>query len=156
MKLAAGMLVAMASGLVGCAPMAPMAPVAPAGPIGPATVSVAEKAPFGPYLVGPDGRSLYILEGTRGASGINRCDGECLRIWPPLHPAGRMIAPGIDARRLSNVRGYGGPHVAYAGWPLYYYHHDRAPGDTTGQHVRDAWGTWHLLSPSGAPIRPGR
>lgn len=38
--------------------------------------------------------------------------------------------------------------------PLYYYHRDRGPGDTTGQHVTDAWGARHLLSPSGEPIRP--
>jgi predicted lipoprotein with Yx(FWY)xxD motif len=50
---------------------------------------------------------------------------------------------------------YGGSQATYGGWPLYYYHHDAAPGDTTGQNVHDRWGMWYLVSPSGNPIRPG-
>ena len=151
-------LAAAAFGLAGCA-MYPDEPYHDAGydaGYGTSVVTTASKAPFGTFLVDGDGRSLYILEGTRGTAG-GRCSGECLRVWPPLH-AGRppVAGAGIDPARLVTVMAHGAPHVTYDGWPLYYYHHDRAPGDTTGQHVTDRWGTWHLLSPSGEPIRPSR
>ena len=117
-------------------------------------VSTARKAPFGTFLVDGEGRSLYILEGTRGTAGT-RCSGECLQVWPPLHVSRPPVAGrGIDPAMLSAVRAHGAPHLSYAGWPLYYYHRDRAPGDTTGQDVHDRWGAWYLLSPSGEPIRP--
>ena len=151
MKIPTLMLAAAALGLSGCATYAPP----PGGPYaGPARISTATKAPFGPYLVGPNGMSLYMLEGTRGTP-AERCSGRCLQIWPPLHVAAPPIAgPGIDPARLSTIMAHGHTHVTYGGWTLFYYHRDRVPGDTTGQHVTDAWGTWHLVSPSGEPIRP--
>ena len=154
-----------ALGLTACAgyPPAPYGPArAPYGPpqapygtaYGAAMVTTTSKAPFGTYLVDGRGRALYILEGTRGG-GMNRCMGDCLRVWPPLHGgAGPAAGPGINPAQLRTMPMHGAPHLAYAGWPLYYYHRDRGPGDTTGQHVTDRWGTWHLLSPSGQPIRP--
>lgn len=151
MKIPSLLIAAAALGLTGCAAYAP-APVMLAAPV---TVTTASKAPFGTYLVDGAGRSLYILEGERGMVGTSRCTRDCLAVWPPLHRAGRPIAgAGIDPARLSSVPMHGHAHATYAGWPLYYYVRDRGPGDTTGQHVTDRWGTWHLLSPSGAPIRP--
>ena len=147
MKIPTLMLVAAALGVNGCATVR-----TPAGPI---TLTSANKAPYGSYVVDAGGRALYILEGTRGAPGTNRCSGPCLQIWPPLGATAPQVVGGrLSQRLVSVVPGYGGPQVAYAGWPLYYYHHDRVPSDTTGQHVTDSWGTWHLLSPSGQPIRP--
>ena len=117
-------------------------------------VTTANKAPFGTYLVDGAGRALYILEGTRGTAAA-RCSGECLRVWPPLHVrAPATPGPAVNAARLGTMMAHGHTHVTYDGWTLFYYHRDRAPGDTTGQHVTDAWGTWHLLAPNGAPIRP--
>lgn len=162
-------LAAMVLGLAGCAMYPPERPYdagygdagygdarhSDAG-YGTSMVATASKRPFGTFLVDADGRSLYILEGTRGTAG-GRCSGECLRVWPPLHASGPLYAGGgIDPAMLSTVRAHGAPHATYAGWPLYYYHRDRAPGDTTGQDVHDQWGAWHLLSPSGEPIRPRR
>ncbi len=146
MKSAAMIIAAVAFGLSGCAPISPMPPY------GPTTVTVASKAPYGPYLVGSNGRSLYILEGTRNMSGRNRCSGPCLVAWPMVGAA--AAGPGVNPANLRAVPGYAGAQAAYAGWPLYYYYRDGSPGHTTGQHVTDAWGTWHLISPSGAPIRP--
>ena len=150
MKTQLLLLAAASLGLASCATVPPVAP-----PLGPVTVTTANKAPYGTYLVDGAGRALYILEGTRGEAGMSRCSGECLRIWPPLHVAGVPLAgPSINPASLATVPMHGAPHVTYAGWPLYYYHRDRVPSDTTGQHVIDRWGTWHLLSPSGQPIRP--
>lgn len=143
-------LAAAAVTLGACATYGP----APA-PYGPVTVTAATKAPYGAYLVDGRGRSLYVLEGTRGTP-AERCSGECLRVWPPVHvTAPPMVGAGIDPAKLSTMMAHGHTHVTYGGWTLFYYHRDRAPGDTTGQYVRDAWGTWYLVSPTGEPIRPG-
>ncbi len=150
MKLTLATLGAAAFALSACATV-PAAPL----PVRPVTVTTATKAPFGTYLVDRAGRSLYILEGTRNESRMSRCDADCLRVWPPLHVGGPPVGgPGVDPARLATVPMHGAPHVTYGGWPLYYYVRDRGPGDTTGQHVTDQWGTWHLISPSGEPIRP--
>jgi predicted lipoprotein with Yx(FWY)xxD motif len=153
MKIQSLLISAAALGLAGCDTVPP--PAAPIAPLATATITTATKAPFGTYLVDGAGRSLYILEATRGGTGINRCSGPCLGVWPPLltGPA-PTTASGLDPGQLRTVQGYGGAQASYAGWPLYYYSHDRASGDTTGQHVIDTWGTWHLLAPSGEPIRP--
>lgn len=136
--------------LAGCDIVPPPGPLPPAGT---ATLTTATKAPFGTYIVDRTGRAVYILEGTRGMSGINRCSGACLGVWPPVYGP-PTVAAGLNPAQVRSVQGYGGAQLSYGGWPLYYYHTDRAPGDTTGQRVTDAWGTWHLLAPSGQPILP--
>ena len=150
MKTPTILIAGTALALGSCASYAP----APIAPMGAATVTTATKPPFGTYVVDGAGRALYVLEGERGTT-MSRCTGACLGVWPPLHASGPpSAAAGVDPTRLATVPMHGHPHVTYAGWPLYYYHRDRAPADTTGQNVRDTWGTWYLLSPSGEPIRP--
>ena len=142
---------AVAAALAGCATVAPApAPLAPAAVT---SLTTASKAPFGTYLVDGAGRAVYILEGERQPGGAHRCIGACLQVWPPVHGVPTAGA-GLNPALLGSMAMPSGPHVTYSGWPLYYYHRDRMPGDTTGQHVTDAWGTWHLLSPAGTPIRP--
>ena len=130
-------------------------PAPPAAPMGAVALTTATKAPFGTYVVDGSGRSVYVLEGTRGGSGINRCSGPCLRVWPPLAGgAAQGVATGLNPGLVQSVSGFGGAQLAYGGWPIYYYQHDHVPSDTMGQGFRDQWGTWYLLSPSGEPIRP--
>ena len=118
-----------------------------------ASLTTATKAPFGPYLVDSSGRSVYVLEGTHGMSGMARCSGACTGVWPPVMTAGpTTVASGLNPAMAASVAAYGGTQATYAGWPLYYYSHDHVSGDTTGQNVHDAWGHWYLLSPSGQPI----
>lgn len=153
MKLPTILLSVTALAVAGCDTVPPAAP--PVGPGTGVTVTTANKAPYGAYLVDGAGRALYILEGTRSAAGTERCGNDCLAVWPSLMAATPPVGgPAIDPARLSTRPGYGGVQVTYAGWPLYYYVRDTAPGDTTGQHVVDQWGTWHLLAPSGEPVRP--
>jgi predicted lipoprotein with Yx(FWY)xxD motif len=145
------LLTATALGMSACATYSTLPPP----PYGAVMVQAASKAPLGAYLVDGRGRALYILEGQRHEAGMDRCMGECLRVWPPVHSSAPPAA-GVQANpaMLATTPLHGAVHVTYAGWPLYYYHRDSAPGDTTGQHVTDRWGTWHLLSPAGEPIRP--
>jgi len=155
MKTPKLLFAAAAAALAGCATVAPVpVPVVPAAAV---TVTTANKAPFGTYLVDGAGRALYVLEGERMPGGMHRCVGDCLAAWPPLLATAPPTAgPGVNQALLATMPMPGHPHVTYAGWPLYYYVRDVAPADTTGQHVTDRWGTWHLLSPSGMPIRPVR
>lgn len=141
--------------LAGCAMAPPYAP--PAGPIavpvGAATLTTANKAPFGTYLVDGAGRAVYILEGTRGSSARMACGYDCARVWPPVAVTAPPVAgAGLDPRRIGTMTRGGGTQLTYHGWPLFYYVRDRGPGDTTGHNVHDAWGGWYLLSPSGVPI----
>jgi predicted lipoprotein with Yx(FWY)xxD motif len=140
-------------GVAACDTVPPTA--APGGPVASVTVTTANKAPHGAYLVDGSCRALYVLEGTRGAPGTERCGEDCRAVWPSLMAVNTPVGgPAIDASALTARPAYGGSQVTYSGWPLYYYVRDTAPGDTTGQHVQDKWGMWHLVSPSGEPIRP--
>jgi predicted lipoprotein with Yx(FWY)xxD motif len=150
-----------------CDTYGPPPPPPPAGPMGPppgsmastagnATLTTATKAPFGTYVVDGTGRSVYVLEGTRGGSGINRCSGPCLNVWPPLPATSPtpIAGSGLSPPGLRTISGFSGAQVAYSGWPLYYFRQDAAPGDTFGQGVQDQWGTWYLIRSDGEPIRP--
>lgn len=154
--LLAGAMLALSSCDTMLAPPAPPPP----GPIEPATtspltLSTATKAPFGTYVTDGAGRAVYVLQGTRGMSGINACSGMCINMWPPV-PAPPLPTggSGLSPPALRTISGFMGAQMSYSGWPLYYYSHDMAPGDTTGQGVHDQWGTWYLIRPSGEPITP--
>jgi predicted lipoprotein with Yx(FWY)xxD motif len=141
--------------LAGCntVPPAP-APIVPVPAVA-TSLTTANQAPFGTYLVDANGRAVYALEGTRGQNPAYRCAGECLNHWPPMMTAAPPVAAsGVNPALVATIPTYGGAQATYAGWPLYYYHMDVARGDTTGQNVHDTWGVWYLLSPSGEPIRP--
>src|SRR5689334_23876547 len=74
-------------------------PPAPLGPMATSnlTLTTATKAPFGTYVTDGSGRAVYVLEGTRGLSGINRCAGPCLAEWPPV-PAPQLPTAGAGLR----------------------------------------------------------
>ena len=111
------LMVAATLGLSACATYSSAPP--PPLPVGAALVTTANKAPFGTYLVDGAGRALYILEGQRNQSGMDRCLGECLRVWPPLHTNGPPTnGPAVNAPLLGSMTMHGAPHVTYAGWPL--------------------------------------
>jgi predicted lipoprotein with Yx(FWY)xxD motif len=149
------LLAAVTLGTGGCNTMMPGGGASPAGPVAGVTLTTASKAPYKAYLVDGAGRALYVLEGTRGAPGTERCGEDCRAVWNSFMASNTPVGgPAINPAQLSTRPAYGGNQVTYSGWPLYYYVRDAAPGDTTGQHVQDSWGMWHLLSPSGEPIRP--
>ena len=135
-----------ALGLSGCSTLG-----RPAGPI---TMTTASKPPYGSYVVDAAGRALYVLEGTRGTGGANRCDMACKQVWPHFGSSGPQVGGGrLNQSMIRVVPGPHGPLVTYGGWPLYYYVRDQVQSDTAGHNVTDSWGTWRLLSPSGEPIR---
>ena len=91
---------------------------APAGTAPAETVrlAVGTKEPFGQFLVDGEGRSLYVLEGSRmqGDSGAasKECADACLGEWPPLMASGSPeAAQGVDASKLGTMPRDGGMQI---------------------------------------------
>jgi predicted lipoprotein with Yx(FWY)xxD motif len=130
-----------------------------AAPLETARIGIAQKEPYGRYLVDAAGRALYADQASAARSGgqdaaIARCTDECAGEWPPVFTSGApAAAAGVDAGKLGMVARPEGQQVTFGGAPLYYYVNDRSAGSTAGQDLSDRWGSWHLLSPDGQPIR---
>ncbi len=127
---------------------------APAMAAGAATVATATKAPYGTYLVGAKGMSLYMFQSDKQGSGKSTCYGNCAKTWPPLLTEGKVKASGkADSDKLGTIkRKDGKKQVTYNGWPLYYFISDQSAGDTTGQNVGPSGKKWYLLDPQGKVI----
>ena len=112
-----------------------MASVASAG-----TVQARTKDGLGTYLVDEKGMTLYMFKkDTPGKSVCGAANG-CLEKWPVYYIGADWIAAGVDADALgSMVRDDGKEQTTYKGFPLYYFVKDKAPGDTNGQGLNDAW-----------------
>jgi predicted lipoprotein with Yx(FWY)xxD motif len=95
------------------------------------------------------------------------CDSD---LWPALLTKGAPIAgPGIDPRLLGTVTrtdfdfltgGSSVKQVTYAGYPLYRFFLDKAPGDTQGANLDDPVtsppGVWYLVDPHRGTPATGR
>lgn len=116
----------------------------------PATVQVRSTDEFGDILVDADGMTLYRFDADTEGSGESACTGDCLDAWPPLTVDGEPTAgSGLSAQLTTFDRGDGTTQVAVAGWPVYYFASDGAPGDTKGQGIQDVW--W-VVDPEGAAV----
>ena len=114
-----------------------------------ATVAVATSDALGEYLVGPDGRTLYLFDKDQGTT--TACTGGCVDNWPPLVADGTPTAgDGVDEAELATADGIEPNHVTYHGHLLYYFAGDEAPGDTNGTSVP----SWFAVSPDGEAITP--
>ena len=123
--------------------------VADSGPEG-SVVTTTTGGP-GTFLTDADGRTLYLF--TNDAPDVSNCTGDCLAAWPALLTDGGPVAgPGVDGALLgTTTRDDGSTQVTYAGWPLYLFAGDAAPGDIEGQGVNDVW---FVVSPAGDMIVP--
>lgn len=110
-------------------------------------IGVATDGPLAPYLIGPDGRTLYIF--TNDAPGVSNCATSCLANWPAL-----LVAAGEEPTADGSLGGElgviersdgAGRHVTYDGQPLYYWIGDTAPGMTNGHEVGGVW----FVAPAG-------
>lgn len=106
----------------------------------PADVSLGGNADLGPFLVGPNGMTLYIF--TNDTPGMSNCSGDCLTNWPPLLvPAGQQpsLQPGLTGALGTLTRDDGTFQVTYNDMPLYYFASDMHPGEAVGQGRGDVW-----------------
>ena len=93
----------------------------------------------GQILVDHNGMTLYTFD--KDADGKSACNGECAVNWPPL----KAEAGAMGAGDYSVItRDDGSLQWAYKGKPLYLWVKDKAPGDITGDKVKDVW---HIVAP---------
>jgi predicted lipoprotein with Yx(FWY)xxD motif len=121
-----------------------------------ATVKVEERTlpKLGQVLVSASGHTLYVFAPDKARKVT--CSASCQSVWPPLAaPAsGRARAVGTVKQSLigSDPNPVGGRVVTYAGWPLYTYVGDPAPGVANGQAKVLNGGAWYVISPDGKPV----
>jgi len=110
------------------------------------------KGSDGTYLVGPDGRALYLW--VADSHGKSSCSGGCAQAWPPLLAKGKPSASGgVNTAGLgTTTRSGGSKQVTYMGHPLYYYAGDMSQGQITGQGSTQFGAKWWLVAPSGSAI----
>lgn len=89
---------------------------------------------LGPVLTNADGMTLYTFDKDEG--GVSACYDDCATNWPPL-----MAADGAEAEGDYGLteRTDGTMQWTYKGMPLYTWVKDAAPGDVTGDGVKDVW-----------------
>jgi predicted lipoprotein with Yx(FWY)xxD motif len=125
---------------------------------GPATgavkISSVTIAGLGPVLVNAQGRTLYTFAPDKAKKVT--CVSACAAVWPPavLASGQKPVAAGPIKQSLfgSDPDPAGGRVVTYAGWPLYTYVTDTAPGHAAGQALNLNGGLWYAISPSGEVI----
>jgi predicted lipoprotein with Yx(FWY)xxD motif len=110
---------------------------------------------LGTVLVNSKGLTLYMFVPDKDKSVT--CVDACAAVWPPVFlPKGAKAAAAgqVKASMLgSDPDPTGGRVATYAGWPLYTYVADRAPGSVKGQGLNLNGGLWYVLAPSGKVIR---
>jgi predicted lipoprotein with Yx(FWY)xxD motif len=114
-------------------------------------VQMAESPEYGPILVDADCRALYVF--ANDATGEPTCVDDCAAAWPPLFVPSDSVPPladELDPSLFSVVQHPDGAMLEVGDWPLYYFAHDTAPGQTNGQGVG---GVWWLVTPDGTPIQ---
>jgi predicted lipoprotein with Yx(FWY)xxD motif len=109
---------------------------------------------LGPVLVDSKGLTVYLL--TADSPGHSTCSAQCLQFWPLVPaPAGSGVLPmvsGISAATTTTTATSGTSMVTAASWPLNAFVKDAAPGDVTGEGVKNFDGTWYAVSPSDTPV----
>src|SRR6187551_2917739 len=140
-RLLLGLIPALLLVLAGTAAAAQSTPTA-ATP----TVLVRQSSTLGPFLTDASGKTLYLFTKDT-VKGESTCYDKCETNWPIFTATEPLTLPDGVAGELTTItRTDGTTQVAYNGIPLYYWAHDAAAGDATGQAVGNVWWT----------VRPGQ
>ena len=116
-------------------------------------VSLGGSDELGPFLVAPNGHTLYVF--TRDEPGVSNCAGGCIANWPPLLvPAGAQpsAGDGVGGEFATLDRDDGDRQVTYDGAPLYFWANDAAAGETNGHEFG---GVWFVATPGAATATEG-
>jgi predicted lipoprotein with Yx(FWY)xxD motif len=102
---------------------------------------------IGETVVDGAGYTLYRFEKDTVKPTRSNCLEDCLPKWPALIDTGKLQIDGVDKALVgSYVRPDFERQVTIAGWPVYRFAGDTAPGDTKGH---GAGGTWYAITPTG-------
>lgn len=114
----------------------------------PTTLEIANVTKLGKVVTDGDGRTLYRFDNDTARPPASTCADACAKAWPPVWAgAAETKVDGVEQSLVGKVRRPDGKwQVTLAGWPLYRYAKDKAPGDVKGQGVG---GTWYAASPTG-------
>lgn len=112
------------------------------------TVNVRDTAKYGKFLVGSNGKTLYVFQ--KDSLDHSNCTGGCASLWPPL-----VVAAGQTPTKAGQLpgslgtikRNNGKYQVTYNGMPLYYFLPDTSPGKVTGQGIQSFGGAWYVVPP---------
>jgi predicted lipoprotein with Yx(FWY)xxD motif len=107
---------------------------------------------LGTILVTSSGATVYRFDADSASPPTSHCTSSCAAIWPPV-PAGSAspIAQGFAQSELGSItRSDGTKQLTVAGWPVYTYTGDTAPGQANGQHLNVNGGTWWAVTSGGA------
>lgn len=120
------------------------------------TVSAATVPGVGTVLVDGNGRTLYVLASEKDGKVTCTAAGGCTTVWPAVVlPSGMSHAvagSGVKASLLGTVKDPAGDvRVTYRGWPLYTFTSDTGSGTAKGENLKDSFGLWLALTPSGSP-----
>lgn len=109
----------------------------------------------GTLITGANNRSLYILkadeQSTSAHDKSSTCNGACAAVWPPVLASTTPTVSGKANASLIGLtkRSDGTKQVTYNGLPLYYYAADTKAGQASGNHLKDTFGLWIGMLPSG-------
>ncbi len=112
------------------------------------TLSLATNDELGKYLVGPNGRTLYLFEKDSGTTSACSAD-PCKTTWPALTSTETpSVGDGVSASMAATATGQVASQVVYNGHLLYYFKGDTKPGDTNGIGIPE----WYPVDASGNKI----
>ncbi len=109
----------------------------------------------GTLITGNGHRSLYILTADKKTTTAHNkrssCYGPCAAVWPPVLASQMPNTTGLAKKSLIGLttRKGGMKQVTYNGLPLYYYVADAKAGQSVGNHLKDQFGLWIGMMPSG-------
>ncbi len=109
-------------------------------------LAIRQDTRLGAVVTDAAGFTLYRFDKDTAEPSASNCAGDCAKAWPPVPAAGTQ--PGsVEAGRVASVqRADGTRQLTIAGWPVYRFAKDTAPGQTNGQGVG---GTWFAVTPDG-------
>ncbi|MAS33520.1 MAG: hypothetical protein CL610_05910 [Anaerolineaceae bacterium] len=108
--------------------------------VSPATVYAFQHSDMPPYLVGPEGMTLYLF--TNDEPGVSNCSGDCATNWPPLTVESAddlVLGVNLFGELGTTEREDGTLQVTYDDAPLYYFAQDMERGDMVGEGRGDVW-----------------
>ncbi|GAB3004049.1 hypothetical protein [Saccharothrix stipae] len=110
-------------------------------------LSATESKQVGWFVADAGGFALYRYDKDTAKPAKSNCDGECLKMWPPVLVSDHTMTSGVDPTLVGSVaRADGKKQVTLAGWPLYRYAGDKKAGDIAGQ---GKGGAWFAVTPEG-------
>jgi predicted lipoprotein with Yx(FWY)xxD motif len=134
----------------GGASTAPTTVTEPSGAPAALTLELMTDDTLGEYVVGMDGKSLYIFTPDTGST--SNCNDECAVNWPPLtadSAADVAAGEGVTGAVGTITRADGSLQITLGGKPLYYFKGDQADGDINGQGLNDVW---YVAGPDGTGL----